>query len=395
MLRQEKKLEEVLGDNLNVKLDLFHAIQRITKTVPKHGKQDSVIKMIRRRMTNDFTMIFRDPSDHGPSRTMNTPSISIMLQQLDNFILKWKPEKYNEENILPHFTLSELSKLRKHMEKGCLSDIPPSWGSNRNEALHKTLRKNISRQRLGIQLALVLLGIGFFAWNEKRSQVRKDKKEDRLSSIQSYYSSFLKSSKTPSEESFGISASKRPDMMQKILSESDIDPNREITDRFQKFFAENQSVAIDPRYIDGDSDSDSEAVCDPLLLTARSVVKTMLVKARVSISLAARINAKPKHVAKNINFAESSLLLLGNSMFKPNENSCSRVDAILKGYGLERVHMPKDGNCLFSSISFFILHFLSAELQVPDTKLREHLQTLNFSKPRIDRNFSPAEKTCK
>ena len=96
------------------------------------------------------------------------------------------------------------------MEKGCLSDIPPSCGSNRNEALHKTLRKNISRQRLGIQLALALLGIGFFTWNEKRSQVRK---ENRLSSIQSYYSSFLESGKTPSKESFGIPTTERPDIL--------------------------------------------------------------------------------------------------------------------------------------------------------------------------------------
>ena len=47
-------------------------------------------------------MIFRDPSDYD--LTMNTPSISTMLQQLDNFIIKWKHQKYNEENILPHST---------------------------------------------------------------------------------------------------------------------------------------------------------------------------------------------------------------------------------------------------------------------------------------------------
>ena len=241
--------------------------------------------------------------------------------------------------------------------------------------MHKTLRKNISRQRLGIQLALALLGIGFFTWNEKRSQVRK---ENRLSSIQSYYSSFLESGKTPSKESFGIPTTERPDILPKILSEIEIDSNRQITDTLQNFFAESQMLTADPGYTDSDSDSDNEAVCDPLLVTARSVVKTMLVKARVSISLAARINAKPKYVAKNLNFVESSLLLLGNSMFKPCETASNRVDAILKGYGLERVQMPKDGNCLFSSVSFFIFHVLSAEIPVRDTILKEHLQTLGI-----------------
>ena len=165
--------------------------------------------------------------------------------------------------------------------------------------------------------------------------------------------SFLKSGKTPSKESFGIPTTERPDILPKILSEIEIDSNRQISDTLQNFFAaESQMLTADPGYTDSDSDSDNDAVCDPLLVTARSVVKTMLVKARVSISLAARINAKPKYVAKNLNFVESSLLLLGNSMFKPSETASNRVDAILKGYCLEPVQMPKDGNCLFSLVHF-------------------------------------------
>ena len=68
------------------------------------------------------------------------------------------------------------------MEKGCLSDTPLPCGYNRNEALHKILCKNIYRQRLGIQLALALLRIGFLIWNEKKGQLEE---ENGLSSIQS------------------------------------------------------------------------------------------------------------------------------------------------------------------------------------------------------------------
>ena len=67
-------------------------------------------------------------------------------------------------------------------EERMLIRYPPGCGYNRNEALHKTLCKNISRQRLGIQLALALLTIGFLIWNEKKGQVRE---ENGLSSIQS------------------------------------------------------------------------------------------------------------------------------------------------------------------------------------------------------------------
>ena len=144
------KLKEVFGKNVEVKLDPFHAIERIIKMIPKRGKKDSVTKMIRRTMTNDFTMIFRDPSDHGPSRTTNMLSKPKILEQLDNFLSKWEHEKYGD--ILPGSTITELAHLRKHVQKGCLSGIPRSCGSNRNEAMHKTLHNNISRQRLGIPL---------------------------------------------------------------------------------------------------------------------------------------------------------------------------------------------------------------------------------------------------
>ena len=66
-------------------------------------------------------------------------------------------------------------------------------------------------------------------------------------------------------------------------------------------------------------------------------------------------------------------------MFESKEYAGNRVDAILKEYGLERVFMSKDGNCLFSSISFFIVQIQSAEQTEPYTRLREHLETLGIS----------------
>ena len=136
---------------------------------------------------------------------------------------------------------------------------------------------------------------------------------------------------------------------------------------------------IDLERIDSDSDSDNEAVCDALLLTTRAIVKTVLIKTCLSINLATKINGKPKYFARNINFKKSSLLLLGNSGFGSNDDAGNRVDAILKGYGLEHVHMPKDGNYLFSSISFFIVHIQSADRSELDAKLRKHLQMLGIS----------------
>jgi hypothetical protein len=370
------KLKEVFGDDVEVKLDLFHAVQRTIKTIPKRGKRDSVIKMIRRRMIDDFTMIFRHPSDHGPARTVDTPSKIKLLEQLDNFLVKWKQETYKEENILLISAITELSHLRKHIERGSLSGIPPSCGSNRNEAMHKTFCKNISRQRLGIQLALALLGIGFYTWNQKRG---KTQTKNYLQPIQAFYSSFLEKGKTTTAESFRISAIERPDIMSKISSDAEFDTSSVFTDTFQNFFAEKQQAVGDPACEDCTSDSDNKAECDPFFPAASVIVQTAIIKTRLSINLAARVNAKPKYFPKNINFTKASLPLLGNSIFKSSDRAGDRVDAILKGYGLERVHMPKDGNCLFSSISFFIIQLQSAEQAELHAKLREHLDTLGIS----------------
>ena len=305
------KLIEVFGNNVEVKLDLFHAVQRTIKTIPKRGKKNSVVKMIRRRLINDFTMIFRDPSDHGPTRTMNTPSKLKILEQLENVLVKWKKETYRDENILPSTAITEINHLRKHIERGCLSGIPPSCGSNRNEAMHKTLRKNISRQRLGIQLALALLGIGFFTWNQKRDQTQT---QNYLQPIQAFYSSFLETGKTATTESFGISVIERADIMPRISSEAEFDTRPVLTDAFQNFFTQSQHAVVNPACADRNSDSDSEVEFDPFLLTAGAIIKTVIIKIRLLINLATKINAKPKYFANNINFTKASLPLLCNSI---------------------------------------------------------------------------------
>ena len=48
------------------------------------------------------------------------------------------------------------------------------------------------------------------------------------------------------------------------------------------------------------------------------------------------------------------LLFLSNSRYEgieDEERSGRRVDAVLNGFGLKRVSMPKDGDCLFSAVA--------------------------------------------
>ena len=91
------------------------------------------------------------------------------MKNIDTFIRQWSKVEIDSSRLLPSAAFKEIEKLRVHVTKGCLSGIPPSGGTNKNEALHKTLNKSLKRSRIGLELALAFLGLFFYKWNEKKN----------------------------------------------------------------------------------------------------------------------------------------------------------------------------------------------------------------------------------
>ena len=80
-LRQ--KLQSVFSTQLNVYLDIFHAVQRISTKLPKrHPYRYECLKSLQ--------LVFRDPADQGSVRTKLTPAPHILRQQMCKFQEKWK-----------------------------------------------------------------------------------------------------------------------------------------------------------------------------------------------------------------------------------------------------------------------------------------------------------------
>ena len=75
------KIQSVLGKECLVKLDLFHATQRITRTLCKRCKLVSLCM-------NDLTLVFRANAngDSGDRRLCVTPQPDQMLLQMQNFV---------------------------------------------------------------------------------------------------------------------------------------------------------------------------------------------------------------------------------------------------------------------------------------------------------------------
>ena len=73
--------------------------------------------------------------------------------------------------VLPEAALKALDNLCNHAEKGCLSDIPVSCRTNRNENLHKSVKRTIKQGKIGLQLASFASRIVFLQMEQKETTV--------------------------------------------------------------------------------------------------------------------------------------------------------------------------------------------------------------------------------
>ena len=152
------KLQSVFGNETKVYLDLFHAVQRITRVLSK--KHPLYAKCI-----NDLRLVFREQGDTGIKRCHPTPSPELLLENADKFVAKWGKIQHDGVFLLNNKAINEIEKLKVHMRKGCLSNIGVSCGTNRNEALHRHINSFFHRSRMSTLLAYAIITVLLFAHN--------------------------------------------------------------------------------------------------------------------------------------------------------------------------------------------------------------------------------------
>ena len=147
------KVQGAIGNEVEVKLDLFHAMQRITRTLPKkHQLYGKCIK--------DLSLVFRNNGDTEQVRYSSTPCPSVILKNIEEFIEKWKDtEDGTVQGMISTATLKAVENLKQHISAGCISDIPPGGGTNKNERFHRHLNTFFKRSRMGVLLAYALLTV--------------------------------------------------------------------------------------------------------------------------------------------------------------------------------------------------------------------------------------------
>lgn len=139
-----------------IRLDLFHACSRIVQTV---AKSESFSKTF----SNELSLIFRKDGDLDNERAMNTADPDEIEANLERLLFVWNSKLKKE-------TLHQIENLRKHIRKGCLSDIPPGCGTELNERLHRHLNRSLlcGVSKIGPELAIAVMTCALYAWNCKR-----------------------------------------------------------------------------------------------------------------------------------------------------------------------------------------------------------------------------------
>ena len=159
-----KKLQKQFGSQCEVKLDLFHAVKRVTGTI----RRKRVMPVGYKSLTNDFAMVFRRDDDQGKTRSKCTPSSDQVSRQLGNFINRWQ-----HMDILNDKSMKQIDNLRLHINNKCLEDIPPGHGTERNENLHRIINGSLlsHARKIGPELAFAVLTVIFYYMN-KRKQIQ-------------------------------------------------------------------------------------------------------------------------------------------------------------------------------------------------------------------------------
>lgn len=148
-----KKLKTIFGDTVQIKLDLFHAVQRITRTLPKSH-------LLFHQCVSELRNVFREDGDVYEERKVSTPSPEVMEKNMDEFVKRWRCARDSSGNpIFRADTHIAINNIIRHIKIGCLSQIPPGGGTTKNERFHQHMKTYFHRSRIGVFLAYALLSV--------------------------------------------------------------------------------------------------------------------------------------------------------------------------------------------------------------------------------------------
>lgn len=331
--QQRQRMRTIFGPDTLVKLDVFHAIQRITTQLPKRHPFFLQCK-------NDLKFVIRSPTDLGEERKESTPAPAVILNSLDTFHKKWVDCDSNGWKLINPKSVKEISALKVHINKGCLSYIAPGCGTNRNEALHRHINPHFTNKtRIGLPLAIALLAILLYQHNcrieEKITHTPptpialwKHKHRDN----QTVVSTTL--SKGKSKEQKGWFCSSVADLSNVIFSPSCL---------------QDETVNVNL------SEQSVELIT---LADVLAILENAINLAKVALTMHKVLKGSPIFDYRMLPLCSSVASIFFDQQHNEldtHAENVKRLDNIIRAWGMQRFRMEGDGNCCFYSVAFAIL----------------------------------------
>ena len=356
-----------------IKLDLFHAVQRFVKTLKKKNS-------VHRDVASDFGKVFRQPHDLGDIRKMPTPNKDTLLANLQNFIKKWENHKYKGANVLNGDCLKAISKIRSHILKNCLSDIPVQCSTSVNERLHKEMKKLLSKNRMGTQLAYAKFTRYFFKHNQLRGG------HDSIHSLRSKKCKNIFQGNTndnnPLNFHFGIRSDERESQGIPPLNSGPY-----TIDQLTPLVVDDLSKRIDMAKSNHESQNDFSSQPDHSYFDPGKTVRESFDILQHSLSIFKIILLlKSLWSTKDVNILKIPFLFqsietsLSSETKNPDPqamNAKERLENLATSFGFTVVQITGDGNCFFRAVAFQLLQILLTS-SCPES-LRVHIRSLGFN----------------
>ena len=290
---------------------------------------------------------------------MPTPSREIIKTNIVKFLNQWKDVEYNGTKLIPQCALDKINKLLIHVEKGCLSDIPPSGGYSCTEGLLRVLNKTLKKSRVGIQFAIALLGMFFYVWKEEQLSTEKDKKKFRvILPVESQFTSIGKTCEGHNKL-FGIAD--HLDLSGKDgIEKGDSDVNEEntapeIVAKINKYL--NSKNDSDPSSDDEECCSGEDSSSQMEASFSESHREKVLQSSKSVEELCSYIQSVGQYEKFNPNivmFAQGSLAILNSDL--SNKRESSTLDSLFANCNMARVDSTPNGNCFFLLVAYTLEH---------------------------------------
>ena len=116
---QWRNLLNKIFPDTQIKLDVFHALQRVVSKIPKRKGTSMQQRFLRNQLLKSLRLILREPSDSGDRRLKETPSPEDIFTNIQNFRKQWASVKCEEKLISPEEAELALKNLEFHVDNGC------------------------------------------------------------------------------------------------------------------------------------------------------------------------------------------------------------------------------------------------------------------------------------